>query len=225
MYSSATQNGMTLKDMQASVQQEAMDRYIMALEREAKESSSDLTLHRTTIQAGLDDEAEESRRRKEQAREHQLLLRQQMEANKVRRADHRREYIEAASTHSFPLFTETFISLTEVEEYRRKQKEQFRAELDAQKATITTMRNLADRKDHDLANSKISGNLSGMHQARKDERENMLTKRREMVNNWDRDIRLKTIKKAILGGKDVVRDTLGGGSVRDTLTGLPGPRH
>lgn len=199
-----------------------MDRYISSLEKEAKDSSSGLTLHRTKIQADLDDEAEESRRRREQAREHQFLLRQQMETNKVRRADTRREYIEAASTHSFPLFTETFISLTEVEEYRRKQKEQFRAELDMQKQTITTMRNLADKKDHDLANSKISGNLSSMHRARADERENMLSTRRELVNNWDRDIRLRTIKKAILGGKDVVRDTLGGGSVRDSLTG---PRY
>lgn len=214
---------MTLKDMQASVQQEAMDRYIAALEKEAKECSSDLDLHRTRVQAGKDDEVEEKRRAKEQARENQYLLRQQMENNKARRADNRREYIEAASTHSFPLFTETFISLSEVEEYHRKQKEQFRIDLDMQKKTIDTMRNLADRRDHELANSKISGNLMKMHEDRASEHDNKMKVRRELVNNWDRDLRLRSIKKAILGGKDVVKDTLGGGTVRDSLRGPPRP--
>ena len=51
-----------------------------------------------------------------------------------RRAESRREFIEAASSHSFPLFTETFISLPEVEEYERRRKEHWRLELDHQMA-------------------------------------------------------------------------------------------
>merc|ERR1712048_539663 len=124
----------------------------------------------------------------------------------MRRAEDRREFIEAASSHSFPLFTETFISEDEVNKYRADQKRIFREELDQQLTTINTMKNLRKKEDNDYANEKKVNNISQMTRARKAERDRLAKQGRDMVASWERDLRLQS-------GKNVVRQTLGPGAV------------
>lgn len=202
-----------MTEQQNHVQNRMMDEYISKLQAEAKVAVKEADETQRKMKQDIDDEHSENRRRREQAQHNQHRLRHQMEENKMRRAEDRREYIEAASSHSFPLFTETFISLDEVNQYRADQKRIFREELDHQLMTINTMKNLRKKEDNDYAYDKKVTNIGQMTKDRKAERDRLAKQGRDMVASWDRDLRLQSIKKAILSGKDVVRQTLGPGAV------------
>merc|ERR1711972_788703 len=195
--------GMTLKEQQEHVQNEAWARHVAALELEAKQTVVDNNFYGRTIQGGLQEEKNEARRARDLAKQNQDQLRNQMEDNKQRRAETRREFIEAASSHSFPLFTETFISETEVEEYRKKQKEKWREELNQQARVNQTLRNVEERAKHDHALEMQASNLASMGKNRDKEFSEKMRKGVELKAAWDRDIRLKGIQKAIVSGKDM----------------------
>merc|ERR1740122_872888 len=125
---------MTLGDMQRHVQEEAMERYMKALKSSAEDAVQEKRVWGRTLQGNIDQEKGEKDRRRQLCEKNQKDLRNQMESNKTKRAETRKDYIEAASLHSFPLFTETFISETEVEAYNKRQKELWREELDQQSA-------------------------------------------------------------------------------------------
>merc|ERR1712183_568235 len=120
---------MSLQQMQEHVMNAAMDRHIADLQKEAKTAVKQKEYYENKVRGGLDDERNEYLRRRQAAQNNQHLLREQMEENKCRRAEGRRDFIESASAHSFPLFTETFISQDGVAAYRKPQKERFREEL------------------------------------------------------------------------------------------------
>jgi len=195
--------GMTLQEMQQKVQDEAMERHIAALSREAKDAEAERVTWNGTIRSVQSTEQQEVLGRRQQCRRNQLGLKDQIEANKARRIEMRKEHIEAASTHSFPLFTETFVSETEVEAYRKKQKEQWREELDEQMLTNQMLRNLEEKKHHDTAIQKHHENLTHVIKERGHERHRLQQQGRDLVNSWDRAVRLNSIKKAIQTGKDV----------------------
>lgn len=203
-----SEKGFTLQQQQQAVQTAAMDRYITALQAEAQDAVKDAHGWTMKMQNDRDDETAEYMRKKEIAQRNSFLLKSQIEENKMRRAEDRREFIEAASTHSFPLFTETFISLEEYNQYLEDRKKNFHKELTAQLQCINTMKALEakDNRDQALHNNKM--NTFSMGKDRKAERDRLKNQGRDMVNSWDRDLRLHHIKKAILTGKDVVRQTL-----------------
>merc|ERR1712217_21590 len=195
--------GMTLKEQQQHVQNEAWARHVAALELEAKQTVVDNNFYGRTIQGGLQEEKNEARRARDLAKQNQEALMNQIENNKQMRAEKRREFIEDASSHSFPLFTETFISLDEVEEYRKKQKEKWREELNQQARVNNTLRNVEERAKHDHALEMQAKNLADMGKNRGKEFEEKMRKGIELKAAWDRDIRLKGIQKAIISGKDM----------------------
>merc|ERR1719350_69020 len=100
--------------------------------------------------------------------------------------------------HSFPLFTETFISEEEVASYRKDQKKALREELDQQMQTTKLLRSLEEKKHADIAVEKEAENLEKMMHERGVERDRRTKLSREMVKSWDRDVRMKSLKKAIL---------------------------
>lgn len=195
--------GMTLKEQQEHVQKEAWARHVAALELEAKQTVVDNGFYGRTIQGGLQEEKNEARRARDLARQNQESLMNQMENNKSQRADKRREFIENASSHSFPLFTETFISETEVEEYRKKQKEKWRLELNQQARVNQTLRNVEIKAKNDFEVEQQSLNLKSMGSNRDKEANRKLALGKELKSAWERDIRLKGIQQAIKSGKDM----------------------
>merc|ERR1711972_40639 len=192
--------GMSLQDMQKHVQNAAMDRYISSLEKQAKEASEYGGTWHKTVQSNLDEQKNEVHRRRELCQQNQLALRNQIEENKIRRADSRKEAIQNDSLHSFPLFTETFISEEEVSAYRKNQKKAWREELDQQMLTSKMLRNLEEKKHADIAVTKQAENLLKMNQDKGRERERLAKQAQEMIKSWDRDIRLKDLKKAVQVG-------------------------
>lgn len=181
-----------------------MDRYMKALKASAEEANQDRRLWGRTLQGNLDEEQQEQRRRRDIARENQLQVQAQIESNKSRRAETRKDFIEAASLHSFPLFTETFISETEVEAWRKGQKDAWRQELDQQSQTIKMLRNLEEKKHHDAALARQKVNVDSMTRDRRQEHSRLKKQGRELMQSWDRDVQLRCLKKAIHSGKDVL---------------------
>merc|ERR1712151_667909 len=183
--------------MQKHVQNAAMDRYISSLEKQAKEAAEYGGFWQRTIQGGMDEEKNESNRRRELCRHNQIALRNQIEDNKIRRAETRKEIIHSDSMHSFPLFTETFISEDEVAQYRKDQKKAWREELDQQMLTNKTIRNVEEKKHTDVMIAKQAENITKMANDRGVERDRRTKQAQEMVKAWDRDVRLRSLKKAI----------------------------
>jgi len=197
---------MTFEEQQEYVFNDCMNRYIKDLEKEAKEAQVENDFQMQKIKDGHQAEIDEKNKRRTDAQENARLLHEQIEENKNRRAHTRKSFVEAASAHNFPLFTETFISQDEVDQYRKDVKKQFREELDLQHKMIKTLRNINTKQDHIHAQQKIADGIKKMQADHKHDHEEKLRKGTEMMRVWDRDIRLKNIKNAILSGKDATKE-------------------
>lgn len=201
---------MTFEQMQEKVFTESMNRYIKDLEKEAKDAAVDNEWQRQKILDGMQQEVDEKSKARELAQENQRKLMEQIEDNKMRRANMRKGYVEAASAHNFPLFTETFISQEEVDQYRKDVKKNFREELDLQHKTTQTLKNMIKKRDRIYADNKLNENITKMQKDHANDHHERMRKGNEMMRVWDRDIRLKNIKNAILSGKDATKMDPGG---------------
>lgn len=197
---------MTFEQMQEHVHNQYMNRYIKDLEKEAKEASVDNQWTSQKIKDGMQQEVDEKSKARRLAEENGKVVQQQIEENKNRRASTRKNFVEAASAHNFPLFTETFISQDEVEQYRKDVKVNFRAELDLQHRTTQTLKNILVKKDRIYAKDKMATNIKKMQDDHAADHHEKVRKGNQMMAVWDRDIRLKNIKNAILSGKDATKE-------------------
>jgi len=192
---------MTFEQMQEHVFNQYMNKYIKDLEVDAKHASVEEQAQKQKIKDGHQHMVDEKAKARQLATENGKGVQMQIEQNKQRRADTRKQFVEAASAHNFPLFTETFISQDEVEQYRKDVKVEFRKELDQQNVLTQTLKNMLVKKDKIYANEKSTTNIKNMQESHKFEHHEKRRKGDEMMRVWDRDIRLKSIKNAILSGK------------------------
>lgn len=205
-YSSASLEGLTLAEQQKAVQEQAFERYVANLEKDVQATFKGNSDWKQFLQDNIKQERDERRMRREQCLQVQDLLGKQIQDNKARRAETRRDFIEAASLHAFPLFTETFINEAEVEEYRQNVKLNWRKELEQQIICNETLRNMEERKAQGIADKRFSDAMTKMVKERGLERDRLANQGRELVNSWDRDCRLKSIKKACETGQEVIKE-------------------
>lgn len=197
-----SKKGMTFEQMQEHVFNQSMNRYIKDLEKDAKEAAVEQDWQKQKIRDGHQQSIDEKTKLRELESANGLLVQEQIEENKTRRAGTRKQFVEAASAHNFPLFTETFISQDEVEQYRKDVKINFRKELDLQKNVSDTLKNILVKRDKIYAAEKMTANIKKMQDDHAADGRDKIRKGNEMMKVWDRDIRLKNIKNAILSGKD-----------------------
>lgn len=197
---------MTFEQMQEGVFNQQMNRYIKDLEVEAKEANIENEWTRQKIKDGLQQEIDEKTKARTLASENQRKVQEQIEENKMRRANTRKSFVEAASAHNFPLFTETFISQDEVDQYRKDVKVEFRKDLDAQNRVTQTLKNILVKKDRIYAEQQMTKNIKNMQDDHSNVHHEQRRKGNEMMRVWDRDIRLKNIKNAIFAGKDATKE-------------------
>lgn len=205
---------MTLGQMQESVQLAAQNRFIAAMEEEAKEGVRNKHYWEKGVKEGLEAERNDITRKRQLELQNAMSIRQQIQDNKLRFIGRRKEYIAAASAHEFPLFTETFISADEVEEYRKKVKENWRDELCHQRNVHATLNNVIERKDKQLAEQVLQANMRKMNEDQRVERARRLEIGNHLKNSWDREIKLGELRKAILAGEDVAKDIVALPSVK-----------
>lgn len=197
---------MTFEQMQEHVFNQYMNRYITDLGKEAKEAAVQNEWDKQKIKDGMQQEADEKAKARRLEQENARVVQQQIEENKHRRAATRKGFVEAASAHNFPLFTETFISQEEVDQYRKDVKKNFREELDIQHKTTQTLKNMLVKKDRIYAAHKLESTVKKMQDDHAFDHHEKRRKGDEMMRVWDRDIRLKNIKNAILSGKDATKE-------------------
>lgn len=184
----------------------AQDRFLAAMQSEAKESSVSAVHLETKIKAGLEQERIEIQRRKEMEKHNQRSVREQIEVNKGRNVNTRKDFIAAASAHEFPLFTETFISEKEVNEYRKKVKTDWRAELQAQQQTQQLMNNIVIKRDKEVAEEALQKSIKSLREERQAEEVRKRGVGSYLRSSWDNEIKLNELRKEIKKGKDVSKD-------------------
>jgi len=197
---------MTFEQMQENVFNQYMNRYIKDLEKEAKEAAIENEWNRQKIKDGMQQQIDEKSKARQLAQENAKQVQEQIEENKLRRANTRKSFVEAASAHNFPLFTETFISQDEVDQYRKDVKKNFRQELQEQQKCQDTLKNILVKRDKIYAADKMATNIKKMQDDHAFDHHEKVRKGNEMMRVWDRDIRLKNIKLAILSGKDATKE-------------------
>lgn len=205
-YYEEEEQGLTLEEQQKAVNDQAFQLHVQRLEREAKDAVKETKQWTTTVQACKDEEADEIRKRRDMERKNQEGIKLQMENNKAKRAMMRKEHIEAASSHSFPLFTETFIDEEAYEKIRKQQKELWRAELDDQTTMVKLLRNVEEKKLRDHAAEQRMQTMKNMTLDRGVEKTRQKGLGRDMVKSWERDVRLKELQKQMRTGLDVVSE-------------------
>jgi hypothetical protein len=188
---------MTLQEMQAHVQNEAMERYMTELEKETKATMAGNVQMKDSMQGGVDDEKNERVKMRQLAQKNQMDLKEQIEQNKAKRSNQRHDFIEAASSHEFPLFTETFISQDAVDKARKAQKERFRTDLNEQLTQNNMLRNIEIKKDSEHARWKCTQGVIAMQQQRGAEQDRLAQMGKELVASWDRDVKLRALKKSM----------------------------
>jgi len=186
---------MTNEQMREHVYQAAMTRYVEDLKDEVAKSHEEKEFMEVTIARGKVEEQEHVVKRRELFKKHQEQVLHQIEENKKIRARRRVDQIEAQSAHGCPLFTETFISQPEVDQYMKDRKQKMRDDLDAQRKMTNMLRNIVVKRDKEWAEQVLQNNVSSMINDRRVEREKKLNLREAMRRNWDRDIQLRNVKK------------------------------
>lgn len=191
---------MSLKDMQSTVEDQALERYKRDLQKGAMEERKQIVNWEVKMKANIEDEKLEANVRRMRAAENQDALLSQIEKNKAKRSHDRREFIENASSHSFPLFSETFINESEVEALKKRQKDQWREDLKQQMVTQELLKNIEIVKNRELVKQQKAKHLVSMKRERDYEQGRLRRQGKEMVAAWDKEIALKNFRKAIVAG-------------------------
>jgi len=120
-----------------------------------------------------------------------------MAMNEKKRAEGRKQYIEGASAHDFPNFTEP--PQEELREYSKTKQEQLRQELDAQVDANKQIAENAKRKERSLECGQNEATQQEIQRLRLEQKVKKEQEREQLQQHWDRDVRLNKIKKAIEG--------------------------
>lgn len=194
--------GMTLREQQSSVGNQALERYKRELEKGAREERRQNVLWETKVSSNLEDEKMEANLRKMREQRNQAELLAQIERNKVKRRDDRKEHIEIASLHAYPLFSETFISQEKVDTIRKAAKDQWREDLNMQMQTQEMLKNLEEIQYREQMTNMKNKHLLSMKRERGQEQDRLRRQGRELVSAWDKELQLKEFRKAIVSGKE-----------------------
>jgi hypothetical protein len=193
---------MSLKEMQSRVEDQAMERYKRELAKNATTERTLMQNYEVKLKTNVDDEKLEADIKKAREVQNQNEIMQQIERNKTRRAHERREHIENASSHAYPLFSETFIDEAEVQRIRKNQRERWREDLNHQMVTQDVLKNIEAVRHRDLVQQQKTKHLVSMQRERGLEQQRLRRQGKELVAAWDKDLQLKSFRKAVLDGKE-----------------------
>jgi hypothetical protein len=198
---------------------EAMDRHIGEMEQRAAMAVFEKEEWEGHIKNCLLQEKDDIRRRRDLCEANSDFIKKQMEWNAMKRQEGRKSFIENASAHDFPVFTEP--PDNELQEQMKNQQERLRNDLDTQVRTNNTLRNLARQRERELEHNQLEANRQEMAMLRSLDRSKKDHQKEVLSMAWNRDIRMRNIWKAIdghansasKGGVDLARLSTGGADV------------
>lgn len=176
---------------------EAMDRHISEMEQRAAMAVFEKEEWEGHIKNCLLQEKEDIKRRRDLSEANQDFVKKQMEWNQMKRKEGRKSFIENASAHDFPVFTEPPANL--LEEQMRQQQQRLRSDLDTQVRTNNTLRNLARQRERELEHNQLEANRQEMAMLRSLDKSKKDHQKEVLSMAWNRDIRMRNIWKAIDG--------------------------
>jgi len=189
---------MTLEQMQEHVHEQAMKRHLEEATKEAHEAVVDHHYWKEKHVHQLREEKDEHHHRRKNNRVNQDHVRSQIGTNKVAVKEARSTWIEAASSHSFPVFAEYCIPEQEVKDFFQSQRALLKTELDGQVLMNNTLRHIEEKKERDWAAARVTENRQVMARQRYEERERFKKLNADAVDHWDHEVELKRMKKQIL---------------------------
>lgn len=175
---------------------EAMERHVKALEQRAQEAVAEHDAWNQHVVDCLEQEREEILSKRFRAKDNLQFLQGQMAQTENRKRSQRKEDIEAASAHEFPIMQ------AQAKEESKKQflsgmQQRLRADLDAQVRTNNTLRNLAKQRERALEIDHLESLRTEMTHLRGAERAKKAYEREALSSAWNSDVRLHNIMKAI----------------------------
>jgi len=176
---------------------EAMDRHIGEMEQRAAMAVFEKQEWEGHIQNCLMQEKDDIRRRRDLCEANSDFIKKQMEWNSGKRQEGRKTFIECASAHDFPVFTEP--PENELQEQMRNQQQRLKSDLDTQVRTNNTLRNLARQRERELEHNQLEANRQEMAMLRSLDKSKKDHQKEVLSMAWNRDIRMRNIWKAIDG--------------------------
>jgi len=187
---------------------EAMDRHISEMEQRAATAVFEKQEWEGHIEDCLFQEKEDIKRRRNLCEENSDFVKKQMDWNAGKRVQGRQTFIENASAHDFPVFTEAPANI--LEEQMRDQQQRLRSDLDTQVRTNNTLRNLARQRERELEHNQLEANRQEMSMLRSLDRSKKDHEKEVLSTAWNRDIRMRNIWKAIDGHANSASKVSGG---------------
>lgn len=120
---------------------------------------------------------------------------QQCHWNEQKRCEARKNFVEGASAHDFPNFSEP--PEADLKTVIRTNQGKVRTELDQQVRTNNTLKNMARRKERELERSQLDANREEMQMLRGVELAKRQHEKDSLSTAWNREIRMKNIWRAI----------------------------
>jgi len=174
---------------------EAMDRYLTEMEIRASEAIADKRQWEEHLERCLQQERNDMERKKGLCKENSDFVQQQMEWNKRKFRQDRLSYIESASAHEFPQFTEP--ADAELRRVMKERQRQMRAELDLQCRTNNALKTIERNRERELEYAQMVANRNEMATQERNENNAKTMERETLTGSWAREVRMKNIWKAI----------------------------
>jgi hypothetical protein len=141
----------------------ALDRHISELEARAGEAIKEKQQMIEHSKQAAKRERGELARRKALNRENAMYLLQQMAWNESKRVEDRKGWIEGASAHDFPTFTEP--PAAQLKELSKQYQQQIRNDLSQQVKTNNSLKAMAKQIERKLENSQLVNNREELGKA------------------------------------------------------------
>jgi len=174
---------------------EAMDRYLTEMEVRASEAIADKQQWEEHLERCLRQERNDIDRKRALASENQSFVQKQIDWNKTKKRYDKHEFIEAASAHEFPTFTEP--ADAEMRRVLKNRQMQMRTDLDLQVRTNEALKTIERNRERELEYSQMVANHNEMVNATKKEVQEKKFEKDTLTNSWAREVRMKNISKAI----------------------------
>lgn len=220
--SATTSNfGMSAQDL---AWREATDRHIQELEMAAGDAIREKRQWLKYIKQCAAEDKSEVERRKQMCKDNQTVVQNQMAHNEIRRREGRKSFIECASAHDFPVFTEP--PANELAEQMHRQQCKMRADLDQQVRTNNTLRNLAKLRERELEANQLEANRQEMSMLRELSKVKRDHEKDCLQSSWDRELRMKNVWKAIQNHSSA--PPAASNQIQDLMDGIgsvPGSAH
>lgn len=180
---------------QEQAYKEAMDRHITEMEIRASEAIQERKQWEAHIGRCLQQERQDIEKRRALCKENSDFLQQQMHWNEQKRCEARKTFVEGASAHDFPNFSEP--PEADLKKVINTNQSKVRTELDQQVRTNNTLKNMARRKERELERSQLEANREEMQMLRGVELAKRHHEKEALSTAWNREIRMKNIWRAI----------------------------